>query len=82
MKLLTKYFNTIILNNNCMKVFLLGGLWVGWNVTINVPENGLLVFAGVVVKLFGVKIVTRNLPTSPLLTLYQTAADRSTMYVD
>ena len=47
MKLLTKYFNTIM-NNNCMKVFLLGGLWLRWNVTRNVPENGLLVFAGVV----------------------------------
>ena len=50
MKLLAKYFDTIILTNNCMKdnfllKILLGGLWVCWIVTRNVPENGLLVFA-------------------------------------
>ena len=42
MKLLTKYFNTIILNNNCIIVFLLGGLWVCLSSSFYCPNNDVI----------------------------------------
>ena len=47
MKLLTKYFDTIILTNNCMKdnfllKILLGGLWVCLSSSFYCPNNDVI----------------------------------------